>query len=168
MLNSTNSNSTSNPNKNLEDPSQFCQKFKTCADCVVNHPGHSICFWCSTTKSCISSIEIKNSNHACTIKTIYTGNCHVPITGAATIAIIIFFSLIFCAVITWCKLTKSCCYNKTGSIARIQMQEQKFNDQRENQNSEHQNKMNERLKKMDEIRKKHGLAPKNEYQVMDE
>ena len=48
------------------------------------------------------------------------------------------------------------------------MQEQKFNDQVDVKNAEHQSKMNERLKKMDEIRKKHGLAPKNEYQVMDE
>ena len=148
------------------DPQSFCHTFSNCKECVPRHKGHNMCFWCSEDNSCISASEVKD--HSCGIKTLYGGNCHVPMTGTASAFLFLFFMFVGCACFGWCKMTRSCCYNKNPNLARIQMEEAKFEQERQERREANEVRKQDRRKRMDVIRQKYGLAPKNPYQVMDD
>merc|ERR1712147_464420 len=112
--------------------------------------------------------EIHNHTQVCRMKHLYMGNCTVPMTGTASAFLILFFMFLGCACISWCKMTKSFCYNKTASNNRIQMEEAKFEQDRNDRREANDARKNERRKRMDVIRQKYGLAPKNPYEVMDD
>ena len=65
-------------------------------------------------------------------------------------------------------MTRSCCYNKNPNLARIQMEEAKFEQERQERREANEVRKQDRRKRMDVIRQKYGLAPKNPYQVMDD
>lgn len=147
-----------------------CSQFKNCNTCVPRHKGDdfsNICFWCETDQQCLNYEQISSSAH-CTSKTLYVGNCTVPANGAAAAFFFLFVMFLSMAVCCWCKMTRSCCYNKSSNIARIQMEEAKFEQDRSDRREANEARKLERRKRMDVIRQKYGLAPKNPYEVMDE
>ena len=92
----------------------------------------------------------------------------MPANGAAFAFFFLFVMFLSMAACCWCKMTRSCCYNKSSNIARIQMEEAKFEQDRADRREASDARKVERRKRMDVIRQKYGLAPKNPYEVMDD
>lgn len=65
-------------------------------------------------------------------------------------------------------MTKSFCYNTSQQDARIQMEEAKYEQEREERREANELRKKDRRARMDQIRQKYGLAPKNPYEVMED
>ena len=96
------------------------------------------------------------------------GNCKLSVVSTVFLFLVLMsiFTTLFCSI--WCKFAKTCCWAKKVDNTRIQMEETKFEQDRQRRREEAEERKKDRRKRMDMIRSKYGLAPSNPYQVMDD
>jgi len=146
------------------DPkNSICPNITSCKICTNNG-----CMWCGSSNKCHTTIGQIRDTEICESSDVYTLQCKFT-NQTTAIAFLVFFSLLLlCAALCWCRMTRSCCYDRKRTDIRIQMEEAEYQRDREKRREEAEERRDERRKRMDVIRQKYGLAPKNPYKVMDD
>lgn len=159
-----NSTHTHEPNESHAISTELCASLKTCNSCI-NHR----CLWCASASTCLYSTpkQLVTADQ-CPMTNQYRFTCKFSNQTGGIAFLIVFGVLMLMAAICWCRLTRSCCYDRKQRNERIQMEEAKFEEDRATRRVEAEGRRNDRRKRMDVIRQKYGLAPKNPYQVMDD
>lgn len=132
-----------------------CTKFnKSCSDCT----GHSECYWCSSTGKCNNYPGwTKIVPRDCPSKKWYYGQCRL----AGSVLIILIPSLVgvfllFLGCCIYCCCCRRCQKYKKK---RLDKEDIKLKQKREEVQALHSQKRSEREVKRNEIRKKYGLRP---------